>query len=112
MNVERQMTNRYARIVSLWIHPGQEAAFEAFEREAARIMARHGGQIDYAVRMSPLEGAGPNDATPHEIHAVSFPDKAAADAYAGDPDTLAQREKRARIISRTVLMAGREAGPY
>jgi antibiotic biosynthesis monooxygenase (ABM) superfamily enzyme len=106
------VTNRYIRLVSLWIHPGQEAAFEAFEREATRVMARHGGRIDNAVRMTPPEGAGPNDATPYEIHVVSFPDKASAEAYAADPATLALRERRARIISRTVLMAGREAGPY
>ena len=37
------MTNRHVLIVSLWIHPGQEAAFDAFEREAPRIMDRHKG---------------------------------------------------------------------
>jgi hypothetical protein len=107
------MTNRYIRIVTLWVHKGQEAAFEAFEREAARIMARHKGRIDQAVRMTPPpKGATPNDATPYEIHIVSFPDEAAANAYAVDPATLALREKRSRIIARTVLMVGREAGPY
>jgi len=106
------MAERYVRIVTLWIHKGQEAAFEAFEREAARIMARHKGRIDSAVRLTPPEGAAPNDATPYEVHVVSFPDKAEAEAYAADPATLALREKRDRIISRTVLMAGREAGPY
>jgi hypothetical protein len=106
------MPERYVRIVSLWIHPGQEAAFDAFEREAARIMARHKGRIDNAVRMTPPDGAGPNDATPYEIHVVSFPDRAAAEAYASDPATLALGEKRGRIIARTVLMHGRQAGPY
>jgi hypothetical protein len=106
------MSERYVRVVTLWIHKGQEAAFEAFEREAARIMARHKGRIDNAVRLTPPGGAGSNDATPYEIHIVSFPDKSAAEAYAADPATLALQEKRARIISRTVLMAGHEAGPY
>jgi uncharacterized protein (DUF1330 family) len=106
------MSERYVRVVTLWVHKGQEAAFEAFEREAARIMARHKGRIDSAVRLTPPEGAGPNDATPFEIHIVSFPDKAAAEAYAADPAILALREKRNQIISRTVLMEGREAGPY
>jgi hypothetical protein len=106
------MTNRYIRIVSLWIRPGQEAAFEAFEREAVRIMAKHKGRIDQAIRMTPPENAGPDDANPYEIHIVSFPDKSFADAYAADPDTLALRERRSRIISHAVLMSGREAGPY
>ena len=106
------MSERYVRVVTLWIHKGQEAGFDAYEREAARIMAKHKGRIDSAIRMTPPVGAGPGDATPYEIHVVSFPDKAAADGYANDPETVALRERRARIISRTVLMEGREAGPY
>jgi antibiotic biosynthesis monooxygenase (ABM) superfamily enzyme len=106
------MSDRYVRVVTLWIHPGQEEAFEAFEREAARIMARHKGRIDSAVRLTPPPGAPANDATPYELHIVSFPDEAAFQAYSSDPETLALREKRPKIIARTVLMAGREAGPY
>jgi len=105
------MRQRYIRIVSLWIHPGQEAAFEAFEKEAARVMARHGGHIDQAIRIAPPEGDGAR-ASPFEVHLVSFPDWAAFDAYAADPAVLALRERRERIISRTLVMTGREAGPY
>jgi hypothetical protein len=106
------MSNHFVLLVHLWIHPGQDAAFEAFEREAARLMARHKGRIDHAIRMTPPEGAGANDATPHEIHVVSFPDKAAWEAYGQDPETLKLRERRGNIIARTALMTGREAGPY
>ncbi len=101
------MPNRFAIIVSLWIHPGQEAAFEAFEREAARLMARHGGRIDRALRVAAGEGD-----PPYEVHFVSFPDEAAYQAYGSDPDTQALREGRTRIIARTVVLRGREAGPY
>lgn len=103
---------RYVRVVSLWIHPGQEAAFEAFERDAVRIMAKHGGRIDSVVRLAPADGARPQDATPYELHIVGFPDKAAADSYANDPETAALSERRSRIIARTVVMAGRAVGPY
>jgi antibiotic biosynthesis monooxygenase (ABM) superfamily enzyme len=106
------VSDRFVLLVHLWIHPGQEAAFEAFEREAARLMARHGGRIDTAIRMTSPDGAGPNDATPYEVHVVSFPDRAAWEAYGQDPETLKLREKRGQIIARTALMQGREAGPY
>ena len=97
---------RYVRVVSLWIHPGQAAAFEAFERDAARIMARHGGRIDSAVRIEPGgEGGGP-----FEVHIVSFPDRAAADSYASDPETLKLSGRRAEIIARTEMLAGFPAG--
>ena len=99
---------RYVRVVSLWIHPGQEAAFEAFEREAARIMARHGGRIDSAVGIG-LGGAGDS---PFEVHIVSFPDRAAADSYAADLETVDLRRRRTEIISRTEVVEGHSAGPY
>jgi uncharacterized protein (DUF1330 family) len=99
---------RYIRIVSLWIHPDQEAAFEAYEGDAARLMARHGGRIESAVRVEP---GGVGD-LPFEVHVVSFPDLAAADSYAADPETLKLRSRRAEIIVRTEVLAGRPAGPY
>lgn len=101
------MTNRYIRLVSLWIHPGQEAAFDAFEREAAQIMARHGGRIERALRTS-----GQGAEAPYEVHLVSFPDVAASDSYAGDPDTLALRASREKIIVRTEVVEVEDVGPY
>ncbi len=104
---------RYVRVVSLWVHPGQEAAFEAFEREAARIMARHGGRIDSAVRTGVAgTGAGGAGDSPFEVHIVSFPDRAAADSFAADPETVELRLRRAEIISRTEVLDGYWAGPY
>ena len=99
---------RHALIVSLWTHPGQESAFEAFERDAARVMAKHGGRIDHAVRVT-QDGSG--DA-PFEIHCVSFPDRTAAEAYASDPEMPAMQQRRAAIIARTERLVGRMAGPY
>ena len=107
------MAERYIRVVSIWIHKGQVAAFDAFEREAARRMAAHGGRIDFAVRTSPPGSSpGPDSLEPYEVHIVSFPDKASADAYAADPATQALAEKRITIIARTTAVAGRETGPY
>jgi antibiotic biosynthesis monooxygenase (ABM) superfamily enzyme len=104
------VTERYVRIVSLWVHGGQEAAFEAFEREAVLIMARHGGRIDHAIRLGRPTGA--SDPSPFELHIVSFANEAAAAAYALDPETLALRERRAQIFAKTVVQRGRTAGPY
>ena len=99
---------RYVRVVSLWIHPGQEARFAAFEREAAASMARFGGRIETAVRIQP-GGAGDS---PFEVHVVSFPDRAAADSYAAAPETVQLRVRRSEIIARTGVLEGRSAGPY
>jgi uncharacterized protein (DUF1330 family) len=102
------MSVRVVRIVSLWLQEGADpAAFEAFERKAAVIMARHGGRIDRAVRMG---GAGEDP--PFEVHLVSFPDAQSFEAYRADPATLALRAERERVIRRTQVLEGVEAGPY
>jgi hypothetical protein len=105
------MPRRFALVVTLWVHPCQEAAVEAFEREAARIMARHGGRIDQAVRLARPDGARAGE-VPFEVHLVSFPDKAAHEAYGADSETVTLRSRRDRIISRTLVAEGWPAGPY
>lgn len=101
------MPEQYIRVVSLWIHRGQEAAFEAFERDASRIMARHGGRIDAAIRLT--DGDATGDESPYELHTVSFPDRDSADSYRADPETTGSVERRAKIIAKTVIKADRMA---
>jgi hypothetical protein len=102
------VSERVLRIVSLWLAEGVSvAAFEAFERKAAAIMAAHGGRIERAIRTG---GAG--EGGPFEVHLVSFTDAAAIDSYRADPQTLALHAERERIIARTEVISGAEAGPY
>jgi hypothetical protein len=84
------MTDQLVLIVSLWLQPGSGvAAFEAFERKAAAIMATHGGRIERAVR---TVGAG--EGAPFEVHLVTFPNQAALDSYRADPQTLTLHAER------------------
>ena len=96
------------RLVSLWIHPGQEGAFEAFEREAALIMERHGGRIDSAAQVTPGREAD----APFEVRIVSFPNRAMAESCAADRETAGLMDRRAEIFARTFVIEGTEAGPY
>lgn len=95
------------RVVSLWIHPGQELAFETFEREAAAIIASHGGRIERAIRIR--EAAAES---PYEVHIVVFPGESALESYRTDPKTAQLAERRSRIIAKTIILAGEFAGPY
>lgn len=94
---------RYWLVVHLWVRPGQEAAFLAFERRASAVMAQYGGRIEQAVR---IRTASAMDDPPSEIHLVSFPDAAAFAAYRHDAATKQLAEARAQVIGRTVLFAG------
>ena len=95
------------RVVSLWIHPGQEKAFEAFEQEAAAIMASHGGRIDRAIR---IRGAGCE--SPYEVHIVAFPDDSAFESYRSDPRILQLAQRRSGIIAKTIILNGQFVGSH
>ena len=95
------------RVVSLWIHPGQEEAFEAFEREAAAVIAAYGGRVDRAIRIRGGEGE-----SPYEVHIVTFPNDSAVDSYRTDPKTQRLAQRRSGIIAKTIVLTGEFAGPY
>ena len=89
-------------VVSLHVHPGREAEFERFETAATAIMRRHGGAIERRVALEPGEGAD----RPHEVHVVTFPDRAAFDRYRADPDLAPLAALRAQAIRDTVVWFG------
>jgi len=87
-------------VVSLWLKGDDVAGFEAFERAAADIMAKHGGRIEHVVRR-----AEPGDG-PFEVHVVTFPSDAALRAYREDPRLEKLAALRARLIARTEILQG------
>jgi hypothetical protein len=97
----RMASEQFALVVQLWAAGGDVAALAAFERRVVPLLARHGGAITCAVRCAP--GGGDD---PHEVHVVTFPDRAAYDAYRRDPDTAALAGERARVIARSVVTSG------
>jgi uncharacterized protein (DUF1330 family) len=99
---------RVTLIVSLWLKTDDIAAFEAFERAAAGVMAKHGGRIDQVIRKAGVErGDGP-----FEVHVVSFPDWSSFDAYRADPAFAALRPQRDRLIARTEILRGESRATY
>ncbi|HEX2831285.1 MAG TPA: DUF1330 domain-containing protein [Burkholderiales bacterium] len=97
-----QAQNPVYRVASLWIRPGSIAAFEAYERKAARIMRKYGGSIEKAVRIGE-EGGSEH---PFEIHVVSFPDQDRFAAYRADPEVAALAPEREAVILKTIVVSG------
>lgn len=95
--------------VQIWLRDADLAGFEAYERRAARVLARHGARIERAFR--PLDAAE-DPALPFEIHLVSFPDQAALVAWQADPERAALQEDRERLIARTTVIALRTVTGY
>lgn len=81
----------------------EREAFDAFEAQAARVMARHGAAIERAIR---VEGA-----PEREVHIVRFPDDAAWAAYRADDELRALADLRARGIAATELLVGADQSP-
>jgi hypothetical protein len=95
-------------LVQLFVHPGRAIELRRFETEAARIMRRHGGRIERVIRP-----VGPQvEATPHEIHVVSFASTAGFDAYRADPELLALAPLRESAIARTEVTVGVDGPLY
>src|SRR5271170_853038 len=91
-------------LVRLWIREGLQREFEAYERKVARIMARHGGVIECAIRTSRASGDGSDE--PFEVHVLKFPSKDLYDAYRDDAERLSLSSERAGIVANTDILVG------
>jgi len=96
------MSTKITLVVSLYIHPARESDFEQFETAAARIMRRHGGNLERRIAIAPA----PDNSQPHEVHLVTFPDERSLERYRSDPDLQALADLRARAIRQTTLWSG------
>ena len=104
-----KVNERYFRVVSLWLGTNDVAAFEAFERQAVRVMAKFDGRIEHAIRISSAEDGVD---TPFEVHIVSFPSEAAFQMYRQSSESQTLSEERKTLISKTVIHAGHEVTAY
>ena len=93
-------------VALLTVRREQLAAFHAYERAAAFIMARHGAAIDRVIELAP-EGEHHR-----EIHVVSFPSRSAWDAYRADEALAARAGDRAAAIVSTDVWIGADVPPY
>lgn len=103
------MTSPIYIVASLWIENGSLAAFEAYERKAAKIMKRYGGSIERVVRLSSNEGR-PDQ--PFEVHLVHFPSHEMFAKYCLDPELKALSSERIAAIAKSVVMVGHENPTY
>ena len=97
-------------IVRLWIHKTLEAKFEAYERKVSRIMARYGGVIECAIRMTGVSDDGSDQ--PFEVHVLRFPSRDLYDAYRDDAERHSLSGERAGIITKTDTLVGTAAPSY
>ncbi len=97
-----------AIVVVLHINAGREAEFERFETAVAKIMRRHGGMLERRIAVEP----GGDASQPHEVHIVTFPERAALDRYRADPEFKELAALRAEAIRETIFWFGADRTPF
>ncbi|MCG6876376.1 MAG: DUF1330 domain-containing protein [Betaproteobacteria bacterium] len=102
------MSEKLSLVVVLHVNAGREAEFERFETAVATIMQRYGGALERRIAIEPRD----DPSQPHEVHVVSFPDRAALDRYRADPDFQALAGLRAEAIRETVFWCGADRAPF
>jgi len=102
------MSARISIVVVIHINAGREAEFERFETAVAKIMQRHGGALERRIAMEP----GRDASHPHEVHIVTFPDRAALDRYRADPEFKELAALRAEAIRETIFWFGNDLTPF
>lgn len=95
-------------VVLLSVRPDQIDTFRAYERQAAAVMARHGGGIERVIEIPPENEGGPY----REVHIVSFPDETAYQAYSMDPDMANWRALRDASVIRAEILKGEDGPDY
>jgi uncharacterized protein (DUF1330 family) len=86
--------------VRLTVRRDHSREFHDFEARAARIMARYGGVIEVVSTNGAVAG---EESCFEEVHAVSFPDEAAFEAYRSDAELGALAGQRAQAIVKTQI---------
>lgn len=96
-------------VVSIWLKNENVSDFEAYERRAARLLEKHGGEIERAVRVKKQSESGDE---PFEIHVIEFPNEQSFTNYLADYERQKLAARRDEIIARTETIFGYDAELY
>jgi hypothetical protein len=90
----------------IFIKPGCEAEFQAFEDKVLPLLDDHNAVLVYRIRPDASAFVASSKPLPYEIHFVTFGSKADFEGYKTDPKRLAFMEMKDRSVERIVLIEG------
>ncbi|HVW97292.1 MAG TPA: hypothetical protein VHA56_15070 [Mucilaginibacter sp.] len=90
----------------IFIKPGCEDAFHAFEDQVLPLLGDHKGRLIYRVRPDKDAFIESNDEEPYEIHLVTFDDKKDFETYKNDPRRLDFIEMKNASVKNMILIEG------
>lgn len=90
----------------IYLKPGKEAVFEAFEAVAIPLIARYNGKLIHRVRPAASAFIDGEPDRPYEIHLVSFPAEGDLEAFGRDPGRASVLHLKEESVERIVMISG------
>ena len=90
----------------IFIKPGCEQEFHAFEEKVLPLLKAHNGELIYRIRPAESAFVESSCPLPYEIHFTTFGSKADFESYKADPNRLAFMEMKNRSVAEIILIEG------
>ncbi|MFA6084373.1 hypothetical protein [Mucilaginibacter sp.] len=90
----------------IFIKPGHEQEFHAFEDEVLPLLKEHNGELVYRIRPAESAFIESSRELPSEIHLVTFESKADFEGYKVDPRRLDSMEMKNKSVEKIILIEG------
>jgi len=92
----------------IYIKPGCEQEFHAFEDKVLPLLQNHNGELVYRIRPQESAFVASTRELPYEIHLVTFGNKADFEGYKTDPQRLEFMDMKNRSVDKIILIEGFE----
>jgi len=90
----------------IFINPGCEQEFHAFEENVLPLLKEHNGELVYRIRPDKSAFIESSRELPYEVHIVTFGSKADFEGYAADPARLSFIEMKNNSVKKIILIEG------
>lgn len=90
----------------IFIKPGCEQEFHAFEDKVLPLLKGHNGELIYRIRPDKSSFVESSRELPYEIHLVTFGSKADFEGYKTDPKRVAFMEMKNNSVENIILIEG------
>ena len=90
----------------VYIHPGKERVFDAFEAVAIPLIGKHGGELLLRLRPTPEDVIAGSIEPPYEIHLIRFPNDEALARFMADPQRQELLHLKDESVRSSLLVRG------
>jgi hypothetical protein len=91
----------------IFIKPGKEAIFHAFEEKVLPLLDDHNGELVYRIRPAKESFVTSTQELPYEVHLVTFKSPADFDGYKNDPRRTDFLDMKNSSVEKMVLIEGK-----